>query len=239
LAILVAWLAVALPQLFSVSRWRWPAGAPGWTLATLMLVLASPLVFTLPAIASHDFTRRLDKAGLTERFGKPFERASGVAEQLRADWRLESWVEREGLPELLMLSMYVNACTKPTDRVMVQAYMPQVLGMARRAFAGGHADLRPGFFRTEDAQRLTVARLERQSVPIILFEADREFENFRKSFPLVMAYVDAHYRAAGSRVFDGRFGTTLYVRNGLTPSGSYAPLGWPCYGTGEVTSTQR
>jgi hypothetical protein len=239
LAILVAWLAVALPQLFSVSRWRWPAGAPGWTLAMLMLVLASPLVFTLPAIASHDFTRRLDKAGLTERFGKPFERASGVAEQLRADWRLESWVEREGLPELLMLSMYVNACTKPTDRVMVQAYMPQVLGMARRAFAGGHADLRPGFFRTEDAQRLTVARLERQSVPIILFEADREFENFRKSFPLVMAYVDAHYRAAGSRVFDGRFGTTLYVRNGLTPSGSYAPLGWPCYGTGEVTSTQR
>ena len=236
LAILVAWLAVALPQLFSASRWRWPAGAPAWTLGTLMLVLAAPIVFTLPAIASHDFHRRLDKAGLTERFGKPFERASGVAAQLRADWRLESWVEREGRPELLVLSMYVNACTRPTDRVMVQAYMPQVLGMARRAFAGGHADLRPGFFRTEDAQRLTVSRLERQSVPLILFEADREFENFRKSFPLVMAYVNTHYRAAGSRVFDGRFGTTLYVRNDLTPSGIYAPLGWPCYGTGDVRS---
>jgi len=52
----------------------------------------------------------------------------------------------------------------------------------------------------------------------------------------VMAYVDAHYHAAGSRVFDGRFGTTLYVRNDLTPSGTYAPLGWPCYGSGAVQS---
>jgi hypothetical protein len=145
-------------------------------------------------------------------------------------------VAREDRPELLGLSVYVNACTKPTDRVLVQAYLPQVLAMARRAFAGGHADLRPGFFRTDDAQRLTVSRLERQSVPLILFEADREFENFRKSFPIVMTYVDAHYRAAGSRVFDGRFGTTLYVRNDLTPSGTYAPLGWPCYGSGAVQS---
>jgi hypothetical protein len=118
----------------------------------------------------------------------------------------------------------------------MQAYMPQVLAMARRAFAGGHADLRPGFFRTDDAQRLTVSRLERQSVPIILFEAEREFENFRKSFPLVMAYVNAHYRPAGMHVFDGRFGTTLYVRTDVTPTGVYAPLGWPCYGSGIVQS---
>ena len=168
--------------------------------------------------------------------GKGFERASGVARQLRDDWRLETWLTRHDRPDLLDLSLYVNACTKPTDRVLMQAYMPQVLAMARRAFAGGHADLRPGFFGTEDAQRLTVSRLERQSVPIILFEADREFENFRKRFPLVIAYVDAHYRPAGVRRFDGRFGTTLYVRKDLTPTGTYAPLDWPCYGSGTVQS---
>ncbi|HET9271346.1 MAG TPA: hypothetical protein VFO31_24385 [Vicinamibacterales bacterium] len=236
LAILVSWLAVALPQVVRPSEWRWRAGALAWACGGAALVAAAPIAFTLAASMSHDVYRRLDRAGLTERMGKSFERASGVARQLRADWQLETWAAREDRPELVGLSLYVNACTKPTDRVLVQAYMPQVLAMARRAFAGGHADLRPGFFGTEEAQRLTVARLERQSVPIILFEADREFENFRKSFPLVMAYVDAHYHAAGAHVFDGRFGTTLYVRNGVTPTGTWAPLGWPCYGSGLVHS---
>jgi hypothetical protein len=236
LAILVAWLAVALPQVLMPSRWRWPAGAPAWAFGAAALVMAAPIAFTLGSGMTHDFYRRLDKAGLSERMGKGFERASGVARQLRSDWQLETWVSRPDRPELLDLSLYVNACTRPGDRVLMQAYLPQVLALARRAFAGGHADLRPGFFRTDDAQRLTVSRLERQSVPIILFEADREFANFRKSFPLVMAYVDAHYQMAGAHVFDGRFGTTLYVRNDLTPTGTYAPLGWPCYGSGVVRS---
>ena len=236
LAILVAWLAIALPQILMPSRWRWPTGAPAWGFGAAALVAAAPLAFTLASGMSHDFYRRLDKAALTERIGKGFERASGVARQLSADWRLETWLAREDRPELIDLSLYVNACTKPGDRVLMQAYLPQVLALARRAFAGGHADLRPGFFRTDDAQRLTVSRLERQSVPIILFEADREFANFRKSFPLVMAYVDAHYQMAGAHLFDGRFGTTLYVRTDRTPSGTYAPLGWPCYGSGVVRS---
>ena len=236
LAILVAWLCVALPQVLRPSQWRWPAGAPAWGFAAAALVVAAPIAFTLAAGMSWDLHRRLDKAGLTERVGKGFERASGVARQLRDDWRLETWLTRSDRPDLLNLSLYVNACTKPSDRVLVQAYMPQVLAVARRAFAGGHADLRPGFFGTEDAQRLTVSRLERQAVPIILFEADEEFANFRKQFPLVIAYVDAHYRPAGAHRFDGRFGTTLYVRKDLTPTGTYAPLDWPCYGSGTVQS---
>ena len=236
LAILVAWLCLALPQVLRPSQWRWPAGAPGWGFAAAALVVAAPVAFTLASGMSWDFHRRLDKAGLTERAGKGFERASGAARQLRDDWRLETWLTRKDRPDLLNLSLYVNACTKPGDRVLMQAYMPQVLAMARRAFAGGHADLRPGFFGTDDAQRLTVSRLERQSVPIILFEADQEFANFRKRFPLVFAYVDAHYRPAGVRRFDGRFGTTLYVRKDLTPTGTWAPLDWPCYGSGTVQS---
>ena len=199
-------------------------------------MLALPIVFTIGAGLPHHFYERLDKSALTERFGKGFERASGVARQLRSDWQLESWVAREDRPELVGLSLYVNACTKATDRVLVQAYMPQVLAMARRAFAGGHADLRPGFFTSEEAQRLTVSRLERQSVPIILFEDGREFDNFRKSFPLVMEYVNVHYQPGGARVFDRRFGITLYVRKDLTPTGTYAPFGWPCYGSGTVQS---
>ena len=79
-------------------------------------------------------------------------------------------MSRPERPDLVTLSLYVNACTAPNDRVLVQAYIPQVLALARRAFAGGHADLRPGFFKTEEAQRLVLDRLQRQSVPVILLD---------------------------------------------------------------------
>jgi hypothetical protein len=114
--------------------------------------------------------------------------------------------------------------------------MPQVLALARRAFAGGHADLRPGFFNTTEAQTLTIARLQRQSVPLVLLESGESYRNFRESFPLVTAYLDQHYRVAGVREFDGRFGTTLLVRTDRQPTGTFEPLGWPCYGSGRVES---
>jgi hypothetical protein len=202
----------------------------------VLLCASAPVAFTIAAGMTDDFYRRLDKAALTDRWGKSFERVGSVSAQLRTDWHLSSWSNRPQRPELIDLSIYVNACTRPGDRVLVQAYMPQVLALAQRAFAGGHADLRPGFFRTEEAQRLTLARLRAQSVPIVLLESGDALKNFRDSFPLVGSYLDSQYREAGTRVFDGRFGTTLYVRKDLTPTGTYAPFGWPCYGAGFVES---
>ena len=92
-------------------------------------------------------------------------------------------------PSSASVSRSISACTRPTDRILVQAYLPQVTAMARRAFAGGHADLRPGFFTSESAQRLTVSRLERQSVPIVLLDTGESLEGFRESFPIVTARV--------------------------------------------------
>jgi hypothetical protein len=192
-------------------------------LATAVLLLT---------LVSHDLYRRLDKSAMTERWGKPFERASNVVEQLRLDWNLASWASRPERPDLITLSLYINACTSPADRVLVQAYMPQVLALARRAFAGGHADLRPGFFETEEAQRLTLSRLQRQSVPMILLDTDDSLRNFRASFPLIVSYIDSNYRLAATHVFDNRFGISLFVRRDREPYRTWEPLGWPCYGPG-------
>jgi len=237
LAILVSWMLVALARLFFAKGDLRPSLRGSATPLRLAgALVAVPLLFVFTAGMSKDFYRRLDKAGLTDRFGKGFERASNITRQLRDDWSLESWQARPNRPELYELAFYVNACTAPTDRVLVQAYMPQVLALARRAFAGGHADLRPGFFATTSAQELTVARLQRQSVPVVLLEAGQEYKNFRQGFPLVTAYLDEHYRIAGTKEFDGRFGTTLLVRRDREPTGTYAPFGWPCYGAGVVKS---
>jgi hypothetical protein len=237
LAILFAWLVVALVRL--VFR-RGDLHATFQRRAGIARVVgcavALPVLAVFVAGMTRDVYDRLDNSGLTDRWGKGFERAGGVADQVRRDWQLESWLDRPNRPDIYQLIFYVNACTVPTDRVLMQAYLPQVLAMARRGFAGGHGDLRPGFFTSEAAQRLTLARLQRQSVPVILLEAGKEYENFRESFPLITAYLDRTYRIAGTKTFDGRFGTTLLVRRDLTPKGTYAPLDWPCFGTGMVRS---
>jgi hypothetical protein len=233
IVILVAWLPVAASRLIrddgsllsSLRPLRWPLRA-----ATAGVVVAAVLL--LAVLVSGDLYRRLDKTAMTDRFGKPFERAGGVAGQLRLDWNLGLWAALAERPDLITLSLYVNACTASTDRILIQSYMPQVLGIARRAFAGGHADLRPGFFEFEEAQRLTLARLRRQSVPIILLDSGDSLRSFRRSFPIVTAYIDEAYREAGTHTFDGRFALTLYAKTDRTPTGTWEPLGWPCYGSG-------
>jgi hypothetical protein len=237
LAILLAWMLVAIVRLLAVPGDLRPSlRGKALVARAAALVAAAPLLFVFAAGMTQDFYDRLDKASLTERWGKGFERASSLAQQIRESWRLESWAQKPDRPELYDLVFYVNACTQPTDRVLVQAYIPQVLALAGRAFAGGHADLRPGFFGSTSAQELTIARLQRQSVPVVLLEAGESYGNFREGFPLVTAYLEQHYRVAGTRRFDGRFGTTLLVRKDREPTGTYAPLGWPCYGAGVVRS---
>jgi hypothetical protein len=235
LAILVSWLMIAVPQMIARPAALRPILRPfRWAAGVVVSAVWIPVVLMLAVIVSSDFAERLDKASMTDRFGKMFERAHAIAGQLRLEWDLSTWTRQPDRPELITLSLYINACTAPTDRVLVQSYLPQVLALARRAFAGGHADLRPGFFETEEAQRLTVERLQRQSVPLILLDTDKSLDNFRESFPLVMAHIDAHYDATATHEFDGRFGLTLFARRELTPKSVWEPLGWPCYGGSTV-----
>lgn len=228
-AILIAWLGAAIPAMFRTPdawrpvlyRWRAP-------LAGAIVLAAAPFAFVLAATLTDDVYERLDSAALVERVGKPFDQAAHVARTLRADWQLATWAEREHRSELITLAMYLNACTPSDARVFVQPYIPQVLALARRGFAGGHADLRPGFFATEEAQALTVDRLRRQHVPVVLLETGASYENFRRSFPLITAYLDERYVAAGERVFDDRLGITLLVGKEAHPNGVFGPLDWPC-----------
>src|SRR6185436_6901968 len=222
LAVLVAWLVVAVPKsLVFRAEWAPAAAARIWAARGAVLVASAVVLLVFVATFGLDFYRRLDKAALTERVGRPFERAGLVAAQLRTDWRLESWATIPDHSQLFDLATYLNACTTPADRVLVQGYIPQVLALARRGFAGGHADLRPSFFGSEEAQRLTVARLSTQSVPLILLDSGDSYGAFRDWFPLVTAYIDEHYTLVGTRTFDERFGITLFARRDRTPQGAY------------------
>ena len=228
LAILVTWLIVAVPRMLISRAALSPAAQRRvWPVRILLGTGATAIALIFGAGLSRDFYDRLDRSSMVERVGKPFERLGQIAAQMRREWNLDTWAQRTDTPDLITLSRYVNACTAPSDRVLVQAYLPQVLALAQRAFAGGHADLRPGFFATDDAQRLTLARLKAQSVPIILLDTGQSYENFRSSFPLITAYIDREYQRAGTREFDGRFGVNLFVRKDRTSAGTWEPFGWP------------
>jgi hypothetical protein len=230
LAVLVAWLLVAVPALVVRPRlWQAAPGPRRWAIAGVAVGVWLCAVLMLATVVTGDFRQRLEKAYMTSSLDETLERTERVTVQLRQDWDLSGWMARPERSELITLSAFVNACTAPTDRVLVSLYLPQVLALARRGFAGGHADLRPGFFEDEPAQRLTVERLRRQSVPLILLDSGEALDTFRESYPILSAYIDRTYRPAATHVFDGRFGLTLFTRRDLTPASVWEPLGWPCF----------
>src|SRR5688572_7533900 len=103
-AILIAWLAAAIPAMFLQPEWWWPA-LRRWrvALASLIIAAAAPGVFVVAVTVSDDLYGRLDSAALVERVGKPFEQAAHVARTVRTDWQLATWVDREDRPELITL----------------------------------------------------------------------------------------------------------------------------------------
>jgi hypothetical protein len=228
-AIIIAWLIVAVPRVLRRPD-LWKPGARRWRapLSAVITIGAVVLATVIVATLSRDFRRNLEVTGLAEGAAASVRQAENVARTVRRDWNLATWVERADRPDLITLAMYLNTCTPPAARVFVQPYIPAVLPMARRGFAGGHADLRPGFFTTEDAQRLTIERLRRQDVPVALLETGDALRNFRASFPLISAYLDAHYDVAATHVFDERFGITLLLRKTQRPNHTFSALGWPC-----------
>ena len=93
---------------------------------------------------------------------------------------------------------YVRLCTAPTDRVLVVADSPAILALAGRAFAGGHPTFRPGFYRLERDQRETLARLQHESVPVVVLSDEDSYNaRFVPQFNLIHDYVMATYERAG------------------------------------------
>jgi hypothetical protein len=144
-------------------------------------------------------------------------------------WPLARWSERSAEGPI-RLAHYVEACTPEGAHVLVTPYMPQVAALARRPFAGGHGDLRPDFFNTDTHQRLTIARLERQTVPLVIMPPRAEREGFARSFPLLDSYLRRRFSDAGSLDLGKGDSLELLVDRRLAPTGRYEPFGWPCYG---------
>jgi hypothetical protein len=123
------------------------------------------------------------------------------------------------------VARYVFECTAPGDRLLAAWFAPQVFFYAERAFAGGQVYLIPGWHDSPDDQRLTVERLQRQRVPIVLESDDSDYETF---FPIVAEYIHSNYRAVALNG-DRLSGYRILLDRRLPPTRTYEPLGVPCY----------
>ena len=119
---------------------------------------------------------------------------------------------------------YLHRCTRPTDRVIAVGYYPDVPAFSDRLFAGGRVTFVVGYYADERYMRETIAKLESQSVPIVL--AGFEFDDHR--FQMLHDYVRAHYAEAGG-VMSSTGPLRVWTRRGSSGTSS-GPNGLPCFG---------
>lgn len=197
------------------------------------LVQGAVAVFTLALVALsivavcalRDIPRRLQANGAIQ-LAILREHLDGVFARLSAVPPIAAYPDPVSA---LQLAAYLEACLALGDRVLVAAYTPQLAVFAARGFAGGQHLLRPGFFDSPEDQRLVLARLGTQRVPVVLTVPSEEYEeDYRPAFPLIDEYLAREYRVAAEA--DPAAGPPLrvLVRRDL-PAGGEGPLGLPCF----------
>jgi hypothetical protein len=136
------------------------------------------------------------------------------------------------LPRALRLSLandrmeasdYLYRCTRPSDRVLVVGYAPEVPVFAERLFAGGRATFVYGYYLDERYSRETLARLATESVPIALAEPEGVYERT----PIIANYLKSTYVDVGSVMASGRPLRVLVQRR--APGNPSGPRGLPCF----------
>ncbi|HET9362952.1 MAG TPA: hypothetical protein VFO58_24550 [Vicinamibacterales bacterium] len=213
IAVVAAWV--------SARCLRAAIGTKPWVRRATMTLVAAGIVITAWSVGTFAETMANVRASriLSEGIGR---RVIATAELLQAR-PIDAW-PREA-PGLGGLMRYVFECTADTDRLFVTWFGPDVYFTTERRFAGGQAYLVAGWHASPEDQRLTVSRLEQQRVPIVIEKTSVDYE---AAFPLVAEYVRSRYGEVPVKS-DSMRDYRVLVDKGLTPTGTYEPLGTPCY----------
>ncbi|MEQ1897407.1 MAG: hypothetical protein ABL971_08480 [Vicinamibacterales bacterium] len=228
-AVLGAWVVAAVGRLVLSDR-RWPVRMPvlvGLAARVALATTAAAVIVFTAAILTRTVAVVVRDSSLPRGFEAVMLDASRVTRDTERTWPLDMWTnETRGL---IGLSKYLNACTAPADRILMVPFFPQVYGLAQRGFAGGRQDLRGGRSDSPEDQRLTVERLRRQSVPIVIGPPEGDMEELARDFPLITEHLRREYRDVGHYDVGDGLDFTLLVHHGASQVGTYEPLGLPCF----------
>ena len=165
---------------------------------------------------------RLDDAQVWRGVEKMRLRAAAVHEE-GSVWPWERFWSQGDFPPVIA---YLNACTRPNDRVLVAWFEPEIYYFSKRLMAGGVTAFYPGRTFSADAdQRRIIERMEAVRVPVVLTNDGRDPV---RNMPLLDAHLQRHYTAAGRYTsYDGGV-VTISTRRELIPTTTYGPDAWPC-----------
>jgi hypothetical protein len=220
IALLAAWTAGLTPVAFGALRRLGPACLWVMPRALLLAIVASTFVTTEAAL-------ELDSGGFSDSWDKVDRRFRIVRSDL-ATLPPPSWhgVHTGGT---MAASRYVAECTAPGDRILLATYVPEVLVMSRRLFAGGQGTFGLNFYLSEAQQLEAVARLRRQSVPLVLASYHDFQGEFIDDYPRVYEYVASRYREAGVIDVNGEPRLRVLVEAARPVRRTDPQSGLPCF----------
>ena len=218
----------------------WVVGvAPAWRSAAIRIpAIVIPLVLMVQMLGAAyvyaDVAHELDTSGLSDSWGKTVRRYRAVNDELSrlppADWSdTEALWPDARVQGTLQAARYVAECTSPDDYLLVTGPIHEIPLLARRRFAAGQALFKLSLYTSEADQRRAVARLERQSVPVFIADAEDFEDGFAFDYPLVAQYLAEHYREAGLILADGEPQYRVFVAASREPLGVDPRFGFPCF----------
>ena len=123
---------------------------------------------------------------------------------------------------------YLNSCTTPDEAVLLTWAAPEYYYFAQRRFGAGHAlFLPPDAFTSLDDQRLMLARMRAERIPIVLINETRRKE-FTDTYGEVDRYLKQEYVSSGHFQIHEGSDVTIAIRRDLKAGRTYGAERWPC-----------
>jgi hypothetical protein len=198
------------------------AGAPARFCAATAAILSLWLTVDVYAGSMNQLTA-------SELFSTPRQAARrlyGTIRDLRRD-PLDQFA-LPGATGLRALTRYVNRCTATTDYLVVLGYQPDMFFYANRRIGGGNVVYQANLGAAPRQQATIVARLQRQSVPIVILPVNRVSE-LEQVYPIVRDYVYERYELALESGFGEDRPFRVLVDRRASPSHVDRELGLPCF----------
>jgi hypothetical protein len=186
------------------------------------------LLTTWAVIVMADVRNGLNTSGIINRRGAFNRRVAELGERLKSPMPHRSNLPSRISEALLPFYGYVERCSKPSDRLVMTGLSPDVFVLANRGFAGGQMAFRPSFYTSPSDQQRALARLQKQSVPLVIVNLEEE-GGFRQEMPRIVDYVESRYARLARIDVPGTRGLQLYVERDRRAAGTDRATGWPCF----------
>jgi hypothetical protein len=207
----------------ALARSRAP-GAVRLAIALAMLAVTTSSVFSVAPIGRH-----MEQTAIASGPAAVLVRGTAVLELLATTPPAEALAPM-GSVGVRGLARYVYECTRPTDRLLVTWFAPELHLYTGRLFAGRHPYYLDGYWASQADQARAVARMAEQRVPVVVATTDG-YPSFERAFAVIGEYLRTHYRLAGESTFGIPDGTRylVLVADDIEPTGTYAPYALPCF----------